>query len=83
MSTKENVYASDLSDDILLNRTLTNDINWKNLMSDITELNDLLLTAKRQSVIEIMSRVIDKLSLECAKFVTSVNEIPSNKVKWS
>ena len=83
LSTKENLYAGDLSDKILLNLTLTNDINWKNLMSDIAELDYLLLTAKRQSVIEMISCVIDKLSLECAKCVTSVNEIPSNKVKCS
>ena len=61
LSTKENAYASGLSDEIWLNRALTNDINQKNLMSDIAELNYLLLTAKRQSVIEIISCVIDKL----------------------
>jgi hypothetical protein len=48
LSTKESVYASDLSDKILLNRTLINGVNLNNLKSDIAELNYLLLTATKK-----------------------------------
>ena len=48
LGTKESVYASDLSDKILLNRTLINGVNLNNLESDIAELNYLLLTATKK-----------------------------------